>query len=217
MQRRKLIQALGAAVLALAAAPGSNALAQDYPARPIRLIVPFAPGGVSDTSARVIADKLGQRLGQQVVVDNRPGGVGQHRHRDGRAGGARWLYAIARLRRHHGDQPACVRQGPVRYGQGLRADQQDRRCRADPDHPSVGAGEEPDRAGGVLADHLGGPVLWQRRHRQHAASGRRTAEGAHRAEHGPRALQGRRTGHGRSGRGARCRCCLPRWPARSNT
>jgi len=76
MQRRKLIQALGAAVLALAAAPGSNALAQDYPARPIRLIVPFAPGGVSDTSARVIADKLGQRLGQQVVVDNRPGASG---------------------------------------------------------------------------------------------------------------------------------------------
>lgn len=76
MQRRKLMQALGAAVLALAAAPGSNALAQDYPARPIRLIVPFAPGGVSDTSARVIADKLGQRLGQQVVVDNRPGASG---------------------------------------------------------------------------------------------------------------------------------------------
>ncbi len=76
MQRRRLIQALGTAMVALALVPGFNAFAQDYPARPIRLIVPFAPGGVSDTSARVIADKLGQRLGQQVVVDNRPGASG---------------------------------------------------------------------------------------------------------------------------------------------
>jgi tripartite-type tricarboxylate transporter receptor subunit TctC len=49
---------------------------QGYPTRPVRLIVPFAAGGVTDTSARVIAERLGVRLGHQVVVENRPGASG---------------------------------------------------------------------------------------------------------------------------------------------
>ena len=65
-----------AAVAALLLMPGSMAWADDYPERPVRLIVGFPPGGATDLVARVIAPKLGALLKQQVVVDNRAGANG---------------------------------------------------------------------------------------------------------------------------------------------
>ncbi len=76
-RRRALFLTLaGAAVLGLGSLAAPAHAQQDYPHKPIRLVVPFTPGGVTDTGARVVADRLGARLGQQVVIDNRPGASG---------------------------------------------------------------------------------------------------------------------------------------------
>jgi tripartite-type tricarboxylate transporter receptor subunit TctC len=62
--------------LAAAAALGTAAVAQGYPNRPITFVVPFAPGGLSDVPGRLLAAEMQQRIGQSVVVENKPGASG---------------------------------------------------------------------------------------------------------------------------------------------
>lgn len=71
MRRRTVLAASGAAILA-----PHGAFAQAWPARPLRLVAPFAPGGGSDFTSRLIAEKLTARLGQTMIVENKPGAGG---------------------------------------------------------------------------------------------------------------------------------------------
>ncbi len=75
MQRRLLGTILAAASLALAMMPGT-ALAQAFPAKPVRLIVPYPAGGLTDVLSRAIAAEIGKTWGQQLLVENRPGANG---------------------------------------------------------------------------------------------------------------------------------------------
>lgn len=70
-----MMRTIGTAI-ALLMCVAAPAFAQDYPTRPIRILVPYAPGGISDIAARIVGAKLTEAWGQQVVIENRPGGNG---------------------------------------------------------------------------------------------------------------------------------------------
>jgi tripartite-type tricarboxylate transporter receptor subunit TctC len=76
-RRRKLLALSALLCMGVVAGMPKATHAQDvWPSKPLRLIVPFTPGGVTDTSGRLIAESLGKRLGQQIVVDNKSGASG---------------------------------------------------------------------------------------------------------------------------------------------
>jgi tripartite-type tricarboxylate transporter receptor subunit TctC len=74
MEKLRYAAAVAGAVLALAATPAAQA--QDYPTRPVRIVVAFPPGGPTDFVGRIVAEKMTSLLGQRVYIDNKPGANG---------------------------------------------------------------------------------------------------------------------------------------------
>src|SRR5262249_33745558 len=115
------MRALRVILLLFACAFATGAAAQ-YPDKPIRLIVPQAAGSATDTVARILGAELGKELGQQIVVDNRPGGaltIGLDLTGTAEPDGYTLGHGADRRARHH---PPHTGEAALRYRAGLPAD-----------------------------------------------------------------------------------------------
>ena len=135
----------GLATLALlaCAAPAS---AQQYPSKPVRIIVPFAAGGPVDVVARLVGQKLSEKFGQQFVIENQVGAGGN----TGMGNAARAApdgYTILFVSSSYVVNPSLYAKVPVRSLQGLHPADDGRRHRQHVDRASDGAGEDRQGAG----------------------------------------------------------------------
>ena len=74
--RRLGVLSLSLSLLCLAASAGFAQAQDKYPSKPVKIIVPYVPGGATDIVARILADQMGKSFGQSVIVENRPGAFG---------------------------------------------------------------------------------------------------------------------------------------------
>src|SRR3954468_10507786 len=109
-----MVNSIGA-VCAVAASGQSKPASADYPNRVVRFILPQPAGGGTDVVARAVASKLTEAWGQQVIVDNRPGGQRYHRNGSGRKVEARRLHVPLRVYIGADHQSLRLQVAAVRY------------------------------------------------------------------------------------------------------
>ena len=130
-------------LVALAAAP--VAVAQDYPTRPITLVVPYAAGGGNDVMARIVAEKMSPMLGQQIVIENRGGAGGSIATRQVAKAAPDGYTLVLGGTGTLAINPTLYPQRRLRPAQGLRAGRTDRHQRAGRSGPSVDPGAQRSR------------------------------------------------------------------------
>ena len=116
---RSLLVAISAVCACGMPTPGH---AQSYPSQPVKLILPYTAGSPNDVLARLIAPQLSARLGQPVIIDNRPGGgtTTRRQRRDQRRTG--WPYAVVLQQPHAPDRAGRQHDANLRCAEGFRAD-----------------------------------------------------------------------------------------------
>ena len=119
-KRTRLGRCMLAGLVFAALAGSACARRQDYPARAVTIVIPFAPGGGTDLLARMLAQKLEQRLGKSFVVENKPAPA---RHRGGRGaeGGAGRPHADDGADADHGGQRLALQEAALRSGRRFRS------------------------------------------------------------------------------------------------
>ena len=176
-----------------------GAFADDYPTHPIRLIVPFAPGGAVDPIARLIANPLGERLGKPIVIYDR-GGAGGSIGMDEVAKSPPDGYTLLARSQRHDLHAGALPHAAVRSGQGFRRHHHRGRGLLCAGGEQRSAGEIRCRIDRLCQGQSRQAVLWLGRGRIDAASGRRAIQARDRHRHRSRALQRRRARGDRPGR-----------------
>jgi hypothetical protein len=106
-----------AAIVAISVVtPVQSAFTQNYPTKPIHLIVPYPAGGGTDFFARLVGQKMSELVGQPIVVENKPGSGDQSRRRFRRQSAARRLHRAARRCRDLCRQSQPLQETPIRPG-----------------------------------------------------------------------------------------------------
>ena len=127
-------------------APAATAVqAQTYPAKPITIVVPAAPGGVTDALGRMLAQRFTEAWGQQAIVENKPGANNQIAAEYVTKARARRLHAVHRPGNDLRGQSEPLRQARLRPGEGLHADLRPRHHQPRTDRPSDAAGRRTPR------------------------------------------------------------------------